>query len=544
MKRKHFFQKLLCFTLCLVFIFSMVGCSGTTSEQPSSAQPATPAQSAAGAKATELTADVCVIGSGAAGTSAAVEAAEAGKKVIVLEKLATPGGNSAIGAQGLLATDSSLQAKAGYKTTTDDVFQEWMTFTHWKADAAIVREYLELSGSTVDWLMQRGVDLVMTPNVQRTHVLQTYHGYADFSKRVEYFKKLLAIVEKNGGQIMYETPAQSLIQDSTGAVTGVMAQKKDGTTYKINAKSVVIATGGFGGDADMVKKASGGYDRIGVGIATNTGDGIKMAWKAGAAADRENLLQYHVITVPGMPPPEPGKDGSNWPMALIYLPVLPHVNMEGSRFFNEDLIYDDSLNASAAASQGDHVFAVISQEMVDKLEASGSSALGMTDSVRLSRDQDVSPIKTPWTGLSKTMDDMIKAGAAFKADTYEDLAKAAGMNPSIFVRNMNKYEEMAKAGKDTEFLKSGQHMVPLGKGPYYAVKEAPMYLTSLGGLKINADFQVLKADRKPIPGLYCAGADTGVIYNDIYVLIEGGSLGWAFNSGRLAGKQAAANAKN
>jgi fumarate reductase flavoprotein subunit len=525
----------------------MVGCSGggpAASETGSGAAPASTPAAAPAAKVEKMTTDVVVIGAGGSGSAAATQAAELGAKVILLEKLAKPGGTTAMGG-GLFGADSKLMKANGEKPVdTDALFAAWEKEMVWKADANLVRKYLALSSKTVDWLLERGYELHKVAAVQLGHEFHGYHKYNELPP-TKYFERLLAGFQKNGGQLLLETPAKKLIVDEKGAVTGVIAEKKDGTQLEITAKSVVIATGGYVGDTKWVSEAFDGVTVAPAGLLSNVGDGIKMAWEAGAAHRGENVHLAHVTKVPGDLSKFDPAQSMLASSSIAYLAINPWVNSQGVRFANEDIIQDRALTSNAAIMQGNFYYTIFSKNMLDTLEAKGAAALGLQEKVAMGPIEELTPMKKGWTGLNAMIEELINQKVAFKGNTYEELAKAAGMDPDKFVFYMNKYNADAKAGKDTLMGKRAAHMVPLGDGPYYAIKVVPTNLCTLGGIRINEDLQVVKDDPNsyaPIPNLYACGSDVGGLYSDHYVLLEGGSQGWAYNSGRMAGASAASNA--
>lgn len=493
-------------------------------------------------KVEKLATDIVVVGAGGAGSAASVQAAELGAKVILLEKTAQPGGATAMGG-GLFAADSKLMRNQGEKPIdTDALFKDWMKEMTWKVDANLVRRYLALSGTTVDWLMDRGFQLHKVAAVQLSHE-DGYHGYHKYNQvPTEYFKTFLSGLEKNGGQVFYETPANKLMVDDKGTVTGVIATKKDGTTLEISAKSVIISSGGFAGDTDWVSKSVDGVYLS--GLTSNVGDGIKMAWNIGAAHRGDNVNLAHVTKVPGnLSAFKETAYLAN--TALAYLAIDPWVNSSGVRFANEDIIQDRALTTNAIIAQGNFVYNIFSQSMLDTLEQKGAAALGLQQAVAMGPWAELTTMNKGWKNLNAMVAELVKQGNAYKGDSYEDLAKKAGMDPVKFEKNMGKYNADASAGKDSLFDKRKEHMVPLGDGPYYAIKVIPTNLITLGGIRINEDLQVVKADPNsyaPIPNLYAAGVDAGGLYSDHYVLLEGASQGWAYNSGRMAGANAASNA--
>ncbi|MCR4435914.1 MAG: FAD-dependent oxidoreductase [Clostridiales bacterium] len=489
-----------------------------------------------------MSADVVVVGAGPAGLAAAVTAAEGGTKVIVLEKTAAIGGTGLLGAFGLLAADSKLQKEAGKKVPVDGVFKEWMDYTHWFADANIVRAYIQKSASTIDWLIAHGMDLRLSPPAQKTHMngYWTYHAFKDYSKKPDYFKNLQTAAANKGAQFLLETPADSLITDANGNVTGVTAKKKDGTVLNISAKAVIVATGGYGGNPDMVKeKLSGDKQAVNLfGVSFTSGDGIKMAWKAGAAKG-DSILQLHGTTIPPELMAKLGDKKIPDLSSVLNLCSYPYVDPAGRRFVNEDVNYDTALVANVTYAQGDHIFILLSGNMVNALMTKGARALGNYDSpARIAGVPLVPDLDKPWTGLQTDLDNAVAAGFAFKGQTLDELAKASGMDAKILTETINRYNELCKKGVDEDFKKDPKLMYPLTEGPYYAVMQRASYLTAAGGVKIDDKTEALNSKGVPIPGLYVAGNDASGLYGDSYVLLEGGTLGWAFNSGRIAGENA------
>jgi fumarate reductase flavoprotein subunit len=149
--------------------------------------------------------------------------------------------------------------------------------------------------------------------------------------------------------------------------------------------------------------------------------------------------------------------------------------------------------------------------------------------------------ETPYD-LQPFLEEGVKAGEVFKGSSFEELGQKAGMDKQTFDISMKKYTEMTANGKDTQFFKNPKYLYKLDKGPYYAMKITTRMLGTIGGVKINENIQAVNAKDKPIPGLWVAGSDAGGMYGNSYTMFEGGTLGFAYNSGRIAGENAAKNA--
>ena len=510
-------------------------------------------EKAGAGKVETLEADVVVVGAGGSGTAAAVTAAEHGAKVIVLEKTAIPGGTTANGG-GFFAADSAISRAAGQEALNIDmIFEKWMEEMDWRANANLVKQYLELSVTTADWLEAHGVVFHKTENpVQQSHAEGTngYHKYNDYTQTSSQLGAMLdKIVAENGATVLYETPAYELITDGD-AVTGVRAEGKDGTVYEITGKSVIIASGGFVGNDDMVSKALGGVSVNAAGYNTNVGDGINMGLSLGAATRAMDAMVLHTFNVDGGSSVSGEYEFMDLYQAtnsVAYLPIIPWLDAQGFRYADEDIVYDRALSTNALVAQGNYAWFVYNEDLLQTLETQGAGAAGMTEAIAMGPMPEITPINHGWAHLTEIVGQMVDSGAVKKADTLEELAAETGMNAETLSATMARYNADAENGVDGQYGKDGDHMYPLTEGPYYAFKVSANNLCTVGGLRINGNFQVVLDDPEngytPIENLYCAGADAGGIYSDHYAhTIEGAAQGWAYNSGRLAGARATENA--
>ncbi|WP_326907168.1 FAD-dependent oxidoreductase [Sedimentibacter sp. MB31-C6] len=500
----------------------------------------------------ELEADVVIVGAGGSGVAAAVTAAENGAKVIVLEKAAIPGGTTANGG-GFFAADSEQARKLGHeKLDTDMIFEMWMNEMDWKADANLVRQFLDLSHTTADWLEERGVIFhKMDVAVQQSHAEGTngYHKYDDYTKTSEQLGAMLdRIVQENGAEVYFETPANELIAKD-GVVTGVIAKGKDGTTYKVNADSVILASGGFVGNDEMVKEALNGVSVNASGYNTNVGDGINMALSQGAATRSMEAMVLHTFNVAGGSKIQGDYEFMDLYQAtnsVAYMPIIPWLDAHGFRYANEGIVYDRALSTNALVAQGSYGWFIYNEELLNTLENEGAAAAGMKENIAMGPMPDITPLHKGWNKLTEIVGKMVDNGDVKKADDLAGLAELTGMDPEILQVTMDKYNEDARNSVDTMYGKDGELMYEMSSGPYYAFQITPNNLCTVGGARINANFQVVLDDAKngytPIKNLYAAGADAGGLYSDHYAhTIEGAAQSWAYNSGRLVGARATEN---
>ncbi|SMP54148.1 FAD-dependent oxidoreductase [Anoxynatronum buryatiense] len=489
----------------------------------------------------ELAADVVVIGGGASGVSAAIVAAEEGASVILLEKTGVIGGASNLSWAGKFF-NSTIALENELEVDLEAAITHWIEDSHWRVDAAVIRRYVTQSGETYDWLKERGYETMFLNFFnEQMHMLPPY------DTREETLRSMLAAsVEQQGGQVITETTAKSLITSENGDVTGVVAEQADGTTLEITAKSVVLATGGYAANREMVKEHFG-FEGVNGGLGQNVGEGLQMAWEAGARVpDNFGGQMLHQTLARGTADLktvyEPFE--ASYPLMLTYLPTLMNVGTSGARFRDEAATLKAVAAANTSAFHGPFHYVIVSATQLDALESTGMSGIqaprlpGMPPEFYASFAEQFT-LENPWENVYEVFDTMVEQGNGFKGETIEALAENAGMDVTVFTETFRHYEEAAESGTDSAFGKASEYLLPMGsEGPYYAIIAEINNLGSIGGLTINRNFQVLNEARVPIGGLYAVGMEAaGVLYNDTYVG-NGVGIGYAFTSGRLGGEEA------
>jgi fumarate reductase flavoprotein subunit len=310
--------------------------------------------------ATSEEADVVVAGAGAAGLSAALTAANGGAKVILFEKMPTPGGTTNF-AEGLFAAESVLQREHLAGPTKDEAFKDAMKFNHWRANPDIVRTFIEKSSDTIDWLMSLGVEFepfapgAMWPQGPRTWHVVKGHGAA-------LIKTLVARATENKNiTIYYSTSVIKLTADDQNRVVGAVAEDKSGNTRGIKAKAVILSTAGFANNSEWMKKYTGHSDDVvPVGQMKKMGDGIRMGMEVGAETVNMETLQYLGVV---------GVDvGLMSPItAALWQPVNMWVNSFGKRFCDEATIaWEWTFSGNIINQQKDGVAYVVFDESILK----------------------------------------------------------------------------------------------------------------------------------------------------------------------------------
>jgi len=495
----------------------------------------------------EMTTQVVVVGGGASGSAAALEAAEAGAKVIVVEMTSSPAGQGTM-AGGLFAVNSSQQKESGENVDPQWIYDQFVETGNYQVNGGLLSRIIQLSGSTADWLEDHGCRLTLAhPGTggyyehRLTHPAATLHGYTDGG--TAGITALLDAVSKAGGTVLFETKATELIMED-GKAAGIKAEKADGGILTIHADAVFLATGGFGGNEEMVKEIFGegyGVSRVG----TNIGTGIEMALSAGADAGYDKAITMHY----GL-----SRGGTAWGSVLNSALLNPylHVDVDGNRFMNEESFIFEPIKSSDVIKSLPQrkAYEIFDSTMIETVKEGGTAALtdvfggelaeNPTKFIEVGHEIDTAASyelsKTP-TDLTEEIEALVAEEKIIAADSPEELAEKLEM--THLVDTIARYNELCDQGKDTDQFKSEKYLDKL-EGRLYAVPITPsVFLGTLGGVEINQYCEVLTKQGKAIPGLYAAGSDTSGVYGNSYVFFEGGTLGYAYNSGRLAGQSAA-----
>jgi fumarate reductase flavoprotein subunit len=446
--------------------------------------------------------------------------------VIAFEKSATTGGTGNMG-MGPLAVESRLQRLKQVPLTREQAFKIFMDYTHWRVDARLVKAYIDKSASTIDWLEKMGVEFVEPaayfPGANFTwHLVKPSSGERPGPQSsATMMKKLTERAQELGVQFHLQTTAKKILKEG-GRIVAVVAEDKNGETIQANAKAVIIATGGFGDNPEWIKKYTGyewGRDLFSFRIPGLSGDGIRMAWEVGAAESEMNME-----LICGVP------EINDFPAvsAAFRQPNLT-VNLLGERFFNEELTGNTAFSGNAVARQKDRcAFMIFDEATKIYYEENGLDTFTV-----------VFPITTI-ENFDNEFEQAIKQGIStiFIADSLEELASKTGINLDGLRKTVDEYNRACET-RDELFYKNQQYLKPIKQTKFYAGKMFPSAYGSLGGIKINDKTEVLTKDHKVIPGLYAAGTDACSIYGDTYVFVlPGNTMGFALNSGRIAGENA------
>jgi fumarate reductase flavoprotein subunit len=475
--------------------------------------------------------DVIVVAGGPAGLCAAIEAKQAGVNVILFEKGSTTGGTANMG-MGPLGLNSRMQRLKQMGPSLDEAFKIFMDYTHWRVDAQLVRAYLEKATTTIDWLVDLGVQFVEPaayfPGGWFTwHIVKPALGEPGPMAAATMNVTLTERAKEFGVEIMLQSPVKKILKQGD-KIVGVMAEDKSGEPIQAMAKAVIICTGGFGNNVEMIKKFTGyqwGKDLASFRIPGVDGDGIRMAWEVGAAPT--DMTMEMIYMMPGEYHPVVGM--------AFHQPHLM-VNLLGERFMNEAIMPNTTFTGNAINIQKDRCSFLIFDGEIKKM----METVGMDDVDNVFR-----VFKAE--GFDEFLKPLLDSG--FKeiiiADSLDELAAKTGIDADGLKKTVEQYNGYCEKGYDAQFNKRHDFLRPIKTPKFYAGRLLPGAYGSLGGIKINYRTEVLNKEWKKIPGLYAAGTDANTIYGDSYVFIlPGNTMGFAMNTGRIAGERAAEYAKN
>ena len=433
-------------------------------------------------------ADIVVVGAGGSGISAAVKAETLGANVILIEKMPVIGGATALNAGTLIATGSKYQREV-MKETKDSpelAYKDIFTVGKNRNDPTLVKMVTERVGGVVDWLIY-DMKIPYGPAATQYPDHSANRQLGVTGRSVNYLNLMREKFLGMGGKLMLQTRAQELIRDDAGKVVGVRATDKDGNTVELTSKAVILASGGYGAVKSMLPKEMSNY--VFYGLDSETGDGYKMATAIGAGTINLDLVKMYpqgVETVPGH-----GLAATASSTDTMKKSGAIYVNKLGQRYVDENAAL--GVLTDKTVEQPDHIAYIV------------MDAKAWKEYVRKSLEDKLVPNEETLMTWTKIVNNGRPVMAV--SDNLAEAAKTMGVDAEGLAKTVAHWNDMVKAGKDTDFHR--KITGGLGEGPYYIVEQKVRYQTTLGGLKADADLRILDKAGKPIPGLYGAGCVVG-----------------------------------
>lgn len=457
--------------------------------------------------------DVAIVGAGGAGLAAAVEAAEAGAHVVVLERMGFSGGGEA-GVEGVFGVGSSIQKEQGIELSVGELIRAELVASQQRADGPAYVDLMHASGANIDWLLDHGVTFQDVD--ADTGTLKIFHRFEGDAGGVGYVPAMEAAATAAGAEFMFGLLADALVKDGSGRVCGVLATDADGKRVQVSAdKGVIVATGGFAEDFDMVAKngfniANCNY----VGMAGHDATGHDMLVEAGAKSITDRTAYLAALSVKGLP--DFFHNGKFRFAIGVASPFALWVNENAERFTNEDFATGNVMLMSLPTRGNGDTHVVFDKASMDKYTGGDADAL----------DQ-----------LQQGLDN----GEIRRADTLAELAGLMDVDADALAATVERYNGYCDEGVDEDYGKPAELLMPVSEPPFYAVHVTQDVQVSIGSVATDRSFRVLGEDGQPIPGLYAAGVEGAMLWANVYTMnIAGGCNANNVNSGRVAARSALA----
>lgn len=468
--------------------------------------------------------DLVIVGTGTSGMSAALEAADAGVRVAVIDKDTQIGG-VAYGTEGAFGMNSSMQREAGIESpTVAEVVTEELVYTNYRADANFWADVFKHSGEDIDWLIEHGVKFDRADTYQDASTFKCFHWWPGGNGSEMGPSVASYLADKSNVSIMLETEVIDLVQED-GMVKGVYIRTEGGDIKQVLAPATIMGTVGFSENKERVQQLTGLDMTNGQTFGTkSTGEAHDMMVAHGASMATTCCLLN--LCVAG----HPGSAIDDITVAACYQ-CLPQINQNGERFVSEDLYAKKfcALYINALRSQP-MSYTLFDEPTIKHFEEDGIDYAFV--------------FRQPGDKTPELRAQLEEAAAdpdcpAHKGQTLPELAEAIGADPAVLQATVDRYNELKAKGSDEDFGCDTAYLRGIGEGPYYAVHCDPIIITTIGGIEVNRNNQVLDQSREPIPGLYCTGVESCVLYRETYNFqLSGGMNAYNFYSGRNAVRHA------
>lgn len=461
--------------------------------------------------------DFLIIGAGISGLAAAVQAGEEGIKTTVIEKNSFVAGNGG-GVEGIFGINTDMQKAAGIHAEKEEIIAREQELGQYRADGSFWVDLVNHSAENIDWLLKQGVQLTKVDDYHGTCAFPTFHWFKGGFASEGYVPYMKKRADELGIDFILNASADGIIYDG-GRVAGAYVTTPKGK-LEIDAKATLLATGGIGHNPKLIAKQGWQTKNLHYcSMPSNTGDGYMMAMAVGAKDMLNESAEFMMNYIQALP--HEGVhlyiDPINGFMSLPSGGPVMFVNQDGVRLVNENVKKDNLLYQRMAIKSTKVTYEVFNQKVYDSITQGVDNA-------------------------DQILADAVKRNeghSLYKADTFDQLAKAVGLPEATFVDTVKRYNQYAINGKDEEFNKDPEMLVALDEGPYYIARLDPSNLIGIGGVASNRQFEVIKDDYEKVPGLYVSGMDSTMQYRSVYTITLGGSAcAHNVNSGRHAAMNA------
>lgn len=476
----------------------------------------------------EISCDIAILGGGGSGIVAAVRAAQLGARVVVVEKMDVLGGNSWY-AGGLLTTTSKYQKALGMEDQTDTYYKKAFQQCKYTLDPAIFKRYIKNTGTFFEWIADMGLD---TDNLR-----YMWDSVAMIKERKDpgplnnpkygpglMGSTILSILYKKldelGVTVLMETKANRLLTDDEGRVIGILA---DGMTesYRISSKAVILSSGGFGGNPELLQRflpqyfTRDNYISHYCRLAT-TGEGILMAEDIGAEVGKNISVGIGALV---------HNPGAYSLQVAFQNDKCIYLNKNGKRFIAEDDTDDGELVVDMQPEGLAYCF--FDENLKDAIVQGFSEPNFFGDRNPTAEE------------FAQDLQQETADGKTCIAATLAEAAEYIGCSEAALAETLERYNAQVKEGRDGDFFKAPEHLTTIGKAPYYIIRLQRNFDVTMGGVSVNEHIQAVDPNNRPIPGLYVTGDAAsnwmGTEYGPLF-----SSFAWAMNSGYLAGEEASA----
>ncbi|WP_311407487.1 FAD-dependent oxidoreductase [Liquorilactobacillus uvarum] len=461
----------------------------------------------------EINTDFLIIGAGISGLAAAVQAGLDGMNTLVIEKNSFVAGNGG-GVEGIFGINTKMQKSAGIHVQKEKIIAKEAEMGQYRVDGSFWVDLVNNSADNIDWLVKQGVQLSKVDDYHGTCMFPTFHWYKGGFASEGYVPFMKKRADELGINFLLGTSAQSVIFDEN-RVKGVYAQTAEGI-IKINVKATLLATGGVGHNPELIEKQGWPTKNLHYcSMPSNTGDGYQIAMSLRAKDMLRESPEFMMNYIQALP--HEGVhlyiDPINGFMSLPSGGPVVWINQNGKRFVNENVKKYNLLYQRMAIGATKVTYQIFTQKIYDEITKNVSNAKAvLAEAVE--------------TNEGKSL---------YKSATIEELAQKIDVPKKNLVATIKKYNKFAHNGRDEEFAKEAEMIIPIEEGPFYIARLDPSNLIGIGGVGSNQKFEVIDDDFERINGLYISGMDSAMQYRNVYTITLGGSAcAHNVNSGRHA----------